>query len=216
MQLFIGIREGDDQPGRPAYAYDAHAVIDVIRVGKRWIIDVAGCADAAELLGLYEQSDLFEAGQSPIDLVHGVVTGYLGYNPVARATAIAEIAEWNEHAVIWMEDDDDHGFRVRRDDEMPAGRLADLLAEYGGESWVTPGTDAELADVDLDATPFVLVQENVRGGYWLSAHASANAAGVDILCDEYGDDWSTVMLVDLRDGTEYGEQRSTSVMWEQK
>ena len=54
--------------------------------------------------------------------------------------------------------------------------------------------------------PFLLIEKNVGGDsppYCLSDHSTADAAATFNISHEYASDWDVVVIVDLRDGTEY-------------
>jgi hypothetical protein len=220
MLVFIGIRDGEDEDGRPAYAYDAHAAIEAVPAVHRpggWLVDVAGLADAVELLGV----DEWDAGcmATGVERVHDVVVELLrGDVEDARE----HLGDWSEHAVIWHEQMPEHLYRVNGDDELPAQRLRDLIGEYGesihGQAMdpedLWPAVFGEGATEETaggePVEPFVLVQENVRGGYWLSAHASPAEAAGYIDGEEYAHEWETVELVDLRTGGELSATSATT------
>ncbi len=51
--------------------------------------------------------------------------------------------------------------------------------------------------------PVLLVEANVSGGYWLSSHATVDAALAYHVDQEYAADWTVEALVDHVAGVEY-------------
>lgn len=86
-----------------------------------------------------------------------------------------------------------------------ASRLAELAEECPMTS------DAPVYD---EAKPYLLIEENVRGGeWWLTMFSTPDDAADYHAGQEYPDEWNIDRLVDLRDGSEATGIVTRSVAW---
>jgi hypothetical protein len=98
-------------------------------------------------------------------------------------------------------------------------RLDEIIEAFGGDEWhgalgVGNGPaeeDALIESVESGKT-WVLIEENVAGGFWLTAHARQEDAAEYHLGQEYSEDWEVVELVDLTTGATYQPVRT--ITWE--
>lgn len=83
-------------------------------------------------------------------------------------------------------------------DEVPATPFDELIAEYiDNLHGIGGGAD----EIDR-ALPYLLVEENVRGGYWLTSHESVESAVTTHDGDEYAHEWEIVGIFDQVTGNE--------------
>lgn len=101
--------------------------------------------------------------------------------------------------------------------------LRAMLAEYGGNNWhgwiPGDGHDKDVIDdlrraLDNGNGAYLLVEQNERGGYWLSIHHDPDDAADYHNGDEYAEEWTVVALVDLRTGKRY--TASTVIVWDEE
>lgn len=71
-----------------------------------------------------------------------------------------------------------------------------------------------LEDLDLDPNAkYLLVQSNVRGGYWLASFDDKDDAYGYHINDEYAEDWIWECLVDLETGHKFHPKTVTVTSW---
>lgn len=88
-------------------------------------------------------------------------------------------------------------------EQVPASLFDELVIEYG-ENIHGGGMGNSLTDLDLDRdAPYLLVEENRRGGYWLSTWNSRRDARRYNRDQEYAEDWEIVTLVALTTGARW-------------
>lgn len=80
-------------------------------------------------------------------------------------------------------------------EEVPATPFDELLDEYMHELHDEGGLDG----VEREA-PYLMVEENVRGGYWLSSGDDPAQLATQNLKQEYSEDWELVGIFDARTG----------------
>lgn len=110
--------------------------------------------------------------------------------------------------------DDDYDVAEVKPWPTAAELLADYIAEYEGRG---PCGDT-FEDVAEGFARFLLIEENVRGGYWLTTHRSPDDALDYNRGQDYAADWTPDELVDLETGDRY-QLRGTTVpaeRWEQR
>lgn len=96
------------------------------------------------------------------------------------------------------------------EDEVPASPFDALVAEYAGEPHGFSTEDA-LDEWHLDAADaFLLVEENVRGGYWLTSGSDIEDLMDYHFNQEYAEEWSVIGIFDTATGEEVQVEVSRS------
>lgn len=81
-------------------------------------------------------------------------------------------------------------------ERVPASPFDELIADHEGE---LHGFDGGMDAVDR-GDPFLLVEENVRGGYWLTTGLSPEALVEYHLNQEYAEEWAIDAIYDTATG----------------
>lgn len=93
-------------------------------------------------------------------------------------------------------------------EKVPATPLDTLLEGYLDELHDSSGADG----VDRD-DPFLLVESNVRGGYWLSTGPSPENLVSCHLAQEYAEDWEIEGIYSTVTGEPVHGETTTTVAW---
>lgn len=86
----------------------------------------------------------------------------------------------------------------------PADRLEEIL-DLHAHSVHDPSALPEPADADDPSNRYALVEENVRGGTWISLHETPEAARYYNTHQEYAGDWTVDSITDLATGLDFTE-----------
>lgn len=107
--------------------------------------------------------------------------------------------------------------RVRYDDDgVPADLFSQLVVKYAAKGHDPIPEDPEgAADMWslIRADRYLLIEKNVRGGYWLTSHRTPEEAAAGHDNQEYVEDWEPELLVDLVTGDRY--RGVTTTGWKQ-
>lgn len=89
------------------------------------------------------------------------------------------------------------------------------IREYGDNIHGYHGNDPEVLEIfDLDPNAkYLLVQRNVRGGYWLSSFDDRDDAYTYHISDEYAEDWLWETLIELESGKSYHPKTVKVAEW---
>lgn len=126
------------------------------------------------------------------------------------------------YVVMRLELDDDEDLETALDDLVhyenwaDAGELGAMILNAHEYNEARQGPMGEWLTVDVDPKkPFLLVEENVRGGWWYSTHESPKAASQYHYTQEYASDWEVDHLINLRTGKRMKVKEVTvEAVWE--
>lgn len=93
-------------------------------------------------------------------------------------------------------------------DEVPATKFDEVIDEYGHN--LHGDGEEGLAGLDRNK-PYILIEENVRGGYWLTSFDTPERAADYHDNQEYGEEWTIVELVNVETGESLSP--STETTW---